>query len=117
MDQNEGYLEEKSDNVVEPQEEVVGVVAPLPMELPLEVQMAPPADNPQSPSPSHQTPSPPVPSPPQGSPLGDATSFMDFYTHVDVVDLEQWTVDARAARTNPAIRIEEPEVSPNLKIF
>ena len=58
-----------------------------------------------------------MPSPPQGSPVGDATSFMCFYTHDDVVELEQSTVDARAASTNPAIRIEEPEVSPKLKVF
>ena len=115
MDQYEEYYEEVSDNEVEPEEEVVGVVAPMPVEIPLEVQVGPVADNPASPSP--QTPSPPVPSPPQGSPVGDATTFMGFYTHDDVVDLEKWTVDARAARTNPAIRIEEPEVSPNLKVF
>ena len=117
MDQYEEYYEEISDNELDQQEEVVGVVAPLPMEIPLEVQVAPPADNPQSPSPSPQTPSPPVPSPLQGSSVGDATSFMGFYTHDDVVDLEQWTVDARATRTNPAIRIEEREVSLNLKTF
>ena len=117
MDQYEEYYEEISDNEVEQQEEVVGFVAPLPMEFPLEVQVAPPADNRQSPSASPQTPSPPVPPPPQGSPVVDATTFMGFYTHDDVVDLEQWTADARAARTNPAVRIEEPEVSPNLKTF
>ena len=111
----EEYYEEISDNEVEPQEEVVGVVAPNPVEVPLEVEVGPVADNPASPSP--QTPSPPVPSPPQGSPVEDATSFMGFYIHDDVVDLEQWTVDARAARANPAIRIEEPKVSPNLKVF
>ena len=93
----------------------MGVVTPLPVEIPLEVQVVPHAENPQSPSPSRQTPSPPVPSPPQVSPVGDATSFMGFYNHDDVVDLEQWTVDARAARANPAARIEEPEISPNLK--
>ena len=117
MDQYEEYFEEVSDNEMEPQEEVVGVVAPLPVEIPLDVQVAPPVDNPQSLSPSPQTPSPPVPSPPQRSPVGDATSFKGFYTHDDVVELEQWTVDARATRTNPAIRIEEPEVSPNLEVF
>ena len=106
-----------SDNEVEPQEEVVGAVAPLPVEIPQEVQVVPPAENPQSPSPSPQTPSPPVPSPPQGSPVGDATSFMGFFTHDDVVNLEQWTVDARAARANTAAGIEEPEVSPNVKVF
>ena len=87
MDKYEEYYEEVSDNEVEPQEEVVGAVAPLPVEIPLEVQVVPPADNPQSPSPSPQTPSPPVPSPPQGSPVGDATSFMCFHTHDDVVEL------------------------------
>ena len=117
MDRYEEYYEEVSDNDVEQQEEVVGVVAPLPMEIPPEIQVARPADKPQSPSHSPQTPSPPVLSPPQGSPVGDATSFMGFYTHDDVLDLEQWTVDARAARTNPTTRIEEPEVPPNLKTF
>ena len=95
---------------------MVGAVTPLPVEIPLEVQVVTPADNPQSPSPSPQTPAPPVRSPPQGSPVGDATSFMGFYTH-DVVDLEQWTVDARATRANPAARIEDPEGSPKLKTF
>ena len=76
MDEYEEYYEEVSDNEVEPQEEVVGVVAPMPVEIPLEVQVGPLADNPASPSP--QTPSPAVPLPPQGSPLGDATSFMGF---------------------------------------
>ena len=57
-----------SDNEVEPQEEVVGVVAPMPVEIPLEVEVGPVADNPASLSP--QTPPPPVPLPPQGSPVG-----------------------------------------------
>ena len=117
MDQYEEYYEEVSDNEVEPHEEEVGVVAPMPVEIPLKVQVGAVADNPASPSPSPQTPSPPVPSPPQGSPEGVAKSFMGSYTHDDVVELEQWTVDARAARTNPSIRIEEPELSPNLKVL
>ena len=102
---------------MEQQQEVVGVVAPLRTEIPLEVQVAPPAENPQSPPPSVQTPSPPMASPPQGPPVGDATSLMGFYTHDDVVEIEQRMVDARAARTNPATHIEEPEVSPKLKVF
>ena len=102
---------------MEQQKQVVGVVAPMPMEIPPDLQVVPPTENPQSPSPSSQIPSPPVPSPPQGSPVGDATSIMAFHTHNDVVDLGQWTVDARTARTNPATRIEEPEVAPNLKPF
>ena len=97
------------------QEEVVGVVAPMPIENPLEVQVAPPADNPQSPLPSPPTPLPEVPSPLQGSPVGDATSFMRFYTHDYIIDLEQWAVDARAARANPTIRIEEPDMLSSLK--
>ena len=115
QEEYEEYFEEETDNEVEPQEEVVGVVAPMPVEIPLEVQVGPVADNPASPSP--QTPSPPVPSPHQVSPEGDATSFLGFHTHDEVVDLEQWTVDARAARADPAVRIEKPEVSPNLKVF
>ena len=119
MDQYEEYFEEVSEDEVEvgQLEDVVGVVAPMPIEIPLEVQVAPPADNSQSPSPSPPTPSPEVPSPPQGSPVGDATSFMGFYTHDDIVDLEQWAVDARAARANPTIYIEEPNLLPNLKTF
>ena len=42
---------------------------------------------------------------------------MGFYTYDDLTELEQWSVDARAARADPASRIEEPEVSPNLKVF
>ena len=42
---------------------------------------------------------------------------MNFYTYEDLSELEQWTVDARAARRDPAARIEEPEVSYNLKNF
>ena len=44
MDQYEEYCEEVSDNEMEQQEEVVGVVASLPVEIPLEVQVAPPVD-------------------------------------------------------------------------
>ena len=56
-------------------------------------------------------------SPPPSSPKEDFSSFMGFHTQDDVVELEQWTLDARAARRDPAARIEEPEVSPTLKIF
>ena len=38
---------------------------------------------------------------------------MGVYTHDDVIDFEQWTVDARAARANPA----DSQISPNLKVF
>ena len=51
MDQNEEYFEEVSEDEVEfgQQEEVVDVVAPMPIEVPLDLQVAPLADNPQSP--------------------------------------------------------------------
>ena len=42
---------------------------------------------------------------------------MGFYTQDVVAELEQWTVDARATRRDPAARIEEPEVSTNLNTF
>ena len=92
-------------------------MAHLPVAIPLEVQVDHPADNPQSPLLSPQTPTPQVPSLPQGSPVWDATSFTGFYTLDDVVDIKQRTVDARAATTNPGTRIEEPDVSFNLKTF
>ena len=89
MDQYEEYFEEMSDNEVEigQQEEVVGIVAHQPMNIPLEVQVVP-ADNAESLSPSPPTPPPQALSPPQGSPLGDAPSFMGFFTHDDIIDLE-----------------------------
>ena len=122
MDQYEDFHEESSDEevqVVPPA--TVAVVEPLNVEVP-EIP-----DNPVSPSPQPSPISsggsspvavggPPVP-PPPGSPREDATLFMGFYTHEDVVELEQWTVDARAAKRDPAARIEEPKVSPNIKIF
>ena len=50
--EHEDYFEEESDQEIEvgQQGEVVGVVAPMPIEILLEMQVAPPADNPQQPS-------------------------------------------------------------------
>ena len=139
MDQHEEFLEEVTD-------EEVKVVPPAPVAVvaPLNVEVPEIPDNPESPSPQPSLvssggsspvaaggPSPvssgrssPVaaggPSPvalPPGSPVGGATSFMGFYTLADLTELEQWTVESRAARANPNSRIEEPDVSPNLKIF
>ena len=119
MDQHEEFYEEVSDEEVQVvQPAPVAVVAPLNVEVP-EIP-----DNLESPSPQPSPISsdgsspvavggPPVP-PPPGE---DFTSFMGFYTHEDLTELEQWTVDARAARRDPAARIEKPEVAPNLKIF
>ena len=132
MDQQEEFFEEVSDDEVQ---EVlpaqVAVVAPLNVEVP-EIPENPESPSPQpspvspvlssassggsSPQHSPLVGGPPVP-PPPSSPREDFSSLMGFYTHEDLVELEQWTVDARAARRDPAARIEEPEVSPNLNIF
>ena len=129
-------MEQYEDFHVESSDEEVQVVAPAPVG-PLNVEVAEIPDNPESPSPQpspvspHPSPAssgaaspqhsplvggPPV-SPPPSSPREDFTSFMGFYTYEDLVGLEEWTVDARAAPRDPAARIEEPEVSYNLKIF
>ena len=130
MDHQEEFFEESSD-------EEVQVVLPAVQVEPLNVEVAEIPDNPESPSPQ---PSPVVPQPsptssggaspqhspllggppmppPPSSPREDSTSFMNFYTYTDLDELKQWAVGARAARRDPAARIEEPEVSYNLKIF
>ena len=124
MEQPEEFFEESSD-------EEVQVVLPAVQVDPLNVEVAEIPDNPESPSPQpspvspHPSPAlqhsplvggPPVP-PPPSSPREDSSSFMNFYTYDDLSELEQWTVDARAARRDPAARIEEPEVSYNMKNF
>ena len=123
MEQPEEFFEENSD-------EEVQVVLPAVQVEPLNVEVAEIPDNPESPSPQPSPVSsggsspqhsllvggPPVP-PPPSSPREDSSSFMNFYTYEDLSELEQWTVGARAARRDPAARIEEPEVSYNLKIF
>jgi len=127
MDQYEEFHEEVSD-------EEVQVVRPAPVVVvvPLNVEVPEIPDNPESPSPQPSPVSsggssggsspvavgpPPPPVPPPGSPGENSTSFMGFYTPDDLVELEQWSVDARAARRDPNSRIEEPNVSPNLKVF
>ena len=130
MDHQEEFFEESSD-------EEVQVVLPAVQVEPLNVEVAEIPDNPESPSPQ---PSPVVPQPspassgggspqhspllggppmppPPSSPREDAESFMNFYTFSDLDGLKQWAVGARAARRDPAARIEEPEISYNLKIF
>ena len=126
--ENEDYYEESSDQEVEvgQQAVVVDVVAPQPTNIPLEVHVVP-LDNPVSPSLSRlSSPEPslaaspaasPGASPPASPPVGGVTSFMGFYTHDDLVGLEQWSVDSRAAWADPTSRIGEPNISPNLKIF
>ena len=121
----EEFIEESSDEEVE-------VVLPVVQVEPLNVEVAGIPDNPESPSPQ---PSPvvPQPSPSSGgaspllggppmppspsSPREISASFMNFYTYSDLEELKQWAVGARAARRDPTARIEEPEISYNLKIF
>ena len=123
----EEFVEESSDEEVE-------VVLPVLQVEPLNVEVAGIPDNPESPSPqpSPLNPSPassggspqhspllggpPMP-PPPSSPREDSASFMNFFTYEDLRELQQWAVGARAARRDPAARIEEPEISYNLKIF
>ena len=119
----EEFVEESSDEEVE-------VVLPVVQVEPLNVEVAGIPDNPESPSPQPDSPhpspaspqhspligGPPMP-PPPSSPREISASFMNFYTYSDLEELKQWAVGARAARRDPTARIEEPEVSYNLKIF
>ena len=112
------------DDFFEEEEEEVVVkkfsgTSPQPTKTPLKVQVGPAAETPESPSPpvSPGTPSPVALSPPPLSPLGDALSFMGFYTKDDIANLEQWAVDSRGLKGTPDFHIEEPEIAPNLKTF
>ena len=42
---------------------------------------------------------------------------MGFYTSDNLVEFGQWAVDSKAARNQPDLRVEEPEISRNLKVF
>ena len=120
-EQPEEFFEESSDEEV---------VLPAVQVDPLNVEVAGIPDNPESPSPQSPSPhpspassqpspligGPPMP-PPPSSPREISASFMNFYTYSDLEELQQWAVGARAARRDPAARIEEPEISYNLKIF
>ena len=120
-EQPEEFFEESSDEEV---------VLPAVQVDPLNVEVAGIPDNPESPSPQSPSPNPspassqpspliggpPMP-PPPSSPREISASFMNFYTYSDLEELQQWAVGARAARRDPAARIEEPEISYNLKIF
>ena len=108
---DEDYYVEVSD-----QEEVVSEVPPVDVPLavvaPLNVEVPEIPDNPESPSPASSD----VPSPPP-SPLGDLPSFEGFFTTDDLLELEQWAEDSRAACNQPELRVEEPEIPWNLKFF
>ena len=114
---DEDYYEDVSD-----QEEEIAVVPPIPVVAvaPLNVEVPEIPDHPESPSPEPSPAStgrPSTAASPPGSPVGGVTSFMGFYTHDDLAELEQWTVDSRAAWADPTSRIEEPDVSANLRTF
>ena len=127
MEQPQEFVEEF---VEESSDEEVQVVLPVAQVDPLNVEVAEIPDNPESPSPQPSPAStvgaspqhsplvggPPM-APPPSSPREDRGSFMNFYTYSDLEELRQWAVGARAARRDPAARIEEPEVSYNLKVF
>ena len=116
MDQYEEHLQEVPEDEVEvgQQKEMVGIVAPQLMNIPLEVQVVH-ADNPESPSPSPACPSPVLGSSPQQP--GDAPSFVGIFTSDDLIELKQWAVDAQSLRGTPDLRLEDPEISPTLKTF
>ena len=113
---DDDFFEEEEEDIVV---ENVGGASPQPINIPLEVQVGPAAESPESPFPpvSPGTPSPVALSPPPVSPVGDALSFMGFYIEDDIVNLEQWAVDSRGLRGTPDFRIEEPETSLDLKTF
>ena len=127
MEQPEEFVEEF---IEASSDEEVEVVLPVVQVEPLNVEVAGIPDNPESPSPQPDSPhpspaspqhspligGPPMP-PPPSSPREISASFMNFYTYSDLEELKQWAVGARAARRDPTARIEEPEVSYNLKIF
>ena len=58
MDQYEEYFEEEEEVEIENEEVVVGVVAPQPVHIPLEVVFCPVAGPPESPLPSALPPTP-----------------------------------------------------------
>ena len=106
---------------VSDQEEVVPEVSPVAVPVavvaPLDVEVPDLPDSLESLSPGPSSPAlSGGPSPPP-SPLGDLPSFMGLYTADDLVESEQWAVDARAARNQPKLRVEQPEVSRNLKVL
>ena len=112
MESEDDFYEEVSDQEEAPVDPPVPVAAVAPLNV--EVPEIP--DNPDSPSPEPSPAASPPGSPP-ALPLGDLPSFMGFYTFDDLTQLEQWAVDARAARNQSELRVEEAEISHNLEVF
>ena len=113
MESEDDFHEEVSD-----QKEEAPVDPPVPVAAvaPLNVKVLEIRDIPESPSPEPSPAASPPGSPP-ALPLGDLPSFIGFYTSGDLTELEQWAVDARAARNQPKLPVEEPEISHNLEVF
>ena len=110
MESEDDLYEEVSD-----QEEEAPVDPPVPVAAvaPLNVEVS---EIPESPS-TEPSPAASPPGSPPALQLRDLPSFMGFYTSDDLTELEQWAVDARAARNQPELRVEEPEISHNLEVF
>ena len=81
-------------------------------QAPLEVEVPEIPENPESPQPSPRSPSPVF-----VIPEGDASTFMDFYSLDDLVDLEEWARRSRELRGTPDYVMVEPGISDNLRLF
>ena len=81
-------------------------------QAPLEVEVPEIPENPESPQPSPGSPSPVF-----VIPEGDVSTFMDFYSLDDLVDLEEWARRSRELRGTPDYVMVEPGISDNLRLF
>ena len=117
MESEDDIYEEVSD-----QDEEAPVGRPVPLVpvvvvTPLNVEVPEITDYPESPSPGPSSPASSAGLSPPASHLGDLLSFMGFYISDDLAELVQWAVDARTARDQPDLRVEEPEISHILEVF
>ena len=78
---------------------------------PLEVEVAAPG------SPESPQPSPGSPSPVFEEPVGDASTFMGFYSLDDIIDLEEWARRSRELRGTADYVMVEPVISDNFRLF
>ena len=68
-------------------------------------------------SPESPDPFPGSPSPVFEIPQGDASTFMEFYSLDDLVDLEVWVRRSRELRVTDDYVTIEPVISENIKLF
>ena len=80
-------------------------------QAPLHVEVAAPG------SPESPQPSPGSPLPVFVVPEGDASTFMDFYSLDDLVDLEEWSRRSRELRGTQDYVMVEPMITDNLRLF